>query len=243
MHGAISHDTLVIHTGVNFGGTTSPSNWEPMARARQELVQKLWNDPDIFERAAPYIPELTFAQPATDAERESFAIAITDSKNRGVFDKHGKRIPLRYYNHHVDDEMYGDISELMPKAAAASVISLYEVLGYPNGKIPDPISWDKVGTAYSHIRRVVGWEFNTPTLTYTLPSDKRTSLQQLLEEWIEKTTCTIFEAATLHGTLADASRAGYFFWIPKRPPQNHPAPLQPGSRLHQTPRKEKTVPC
>ena len=75
--------------------------------------------------------------------------------------------------------MYGDISELMPRAAAASVISLYEILGYPNGKIPDPISWGKFGTAYSqHIRRVVGWDFNTRTLTYTLPSDKRTSIKK-----------------------------------------------------------------
>jgi hypothetical protein len=105
--------------------------------------------------------------------------------------------------------MYGDKSELMPTAAAASIISLYEILGYPDGRFPDPISWEKFGSAYGHTRRVVlvGWEFNTRTLTYTLPDDKRKSLIEMLESWITKDTCTIMEAATLHGTLADASRA------------------------------------
>jgi hypothetical protein len=67
--------------------------------------------------------------------------------------------------------MASDISELMPRAAAASIISLYEIIGYPDGRIPDPISWGKFGTAYGHIRRVVGWNFNTRTLTFTLPDD------------------------------------------------------------------------
>ena len=206
MHSAISHATLIMHTGVNFGGTTSPSNWEPLARARQQLAQKLWHEPDIIERAAKYMPSISFALPATETERAQFATAIPDSKNRGVFDKHGNRIAPRY-NHHVDDNMYGDISELMERAAAASIISLYEILGYPDGRYPDPISWEKFGSAYSHKRRVVGWEFNTRTLTYTLPTDKRRALQEMLEEWIQKDNCSILEAATLHGTLADASRA------------------------------------
>ena len=206
MHSAIASDTLIMHTGLTFGDNTSPSNWEPFARARQQLAQKLWHDEDIVERAAPYLPELTFESPATQEEREAFAVAIPDSKNQGVFGKNGKRIAPQY-NHHVDDNMYADIPELMPRSAAASVISLYEIVGYPDGRIPDPISWDKFGSAYGHIRRVVGWEFNTRSLTYTLPDDKRQSLVDMLTEWSQKSQCNILEAATLHGTLADASRA------------------------------------
>jgi hypothetical protein len=97
--------------------------------------------------------------------------------------------------------MYGDISELMPRAVAASIISLYKIMGYPDGRLPDPISWEKFGSAYSHTVRVVGWELNTQTLTYTLPKDKRESLQKImLEEWLPKANCSILEAATLHGT-------------------------------------------
>jgi hypothetical protein len=206
MHSAMSHNTLIMHTGLTFGDNTSPSNWEPIARARQQLAQQLWHDEDILNRAKQFLPEFTFEAPATEEERNRFAIAIPDTKNRGVFDKKGRRISPRY-NHHVDDNMYGDISDLMPRAAAASIISLYEIVGYPDGRIPDPISWEKFGSAYGHIRRVVGWDFNTRSLTYTLPNDKRQSIIQLLVEWEQKDKCTIIEAATLHGSLADASRA------------------------------------
>ena len=44
MHSAMSNNTLIMHTGLNFGGNTSPSNWEPMARARQQLAQHMWHE-------------------------------------------------------------------------------------------------------------------------------------------------------------------------------------------------------
>ena len=110
-----------------------------MARARQQLAQKLWHEPDIIERARPYLPQLTFDTPATEAEIAEFAVAILDSRNKGVFDKNGNRISPRF-NHHVDDNMYADIAKFMERAAAASIISLYEIAGYPDGRFPDPIS-------------------------------------------------------------------------------------------------------
>lgn len=82
--------------------------------------------------------------------------------------------------------MYGDISEFMERAASASIISLYEIVGYPDGRIPDPVSWDKFHSTYGHLRRVVGWLFNTRTLTFRLPDDKRTALADLLATWIKK---------------------------------------------------------
>ena len=53
----------------------------------------------------------------------------------------------------------------------------------------------------------MGLNLNTRTLTYTLPDDKRQALVKLLATWKTKPNCTILEAATLHGTIADASRA------------------------------------
>ena len=207
MHSAISNGTLMMSTGLTFGDNTSPSNWEPIARARQQLAQHLWiHDPDIISKAAPYLPPFKFAPPATPAERASFTKAIPDSINKGVLDAMGNRRPPTY-DHHVDDNMYADITDLLPRAASASIIALYEIVGYPNGKIPDPISWDKFETTQGHIRRVVGWDFNTRELTFTLPNDKRTALTDLLATWLTKAQCTLLEAATLHGTLANASKA------------------------------------
>jgi hypothetical protein len=115
MHSAISNNTLIMNTGLTFGDNTSPSNWEPVARARQQLAQKLWSEPDILTRAAKYLPKFTFEAQATPIEQLEFTIAIADSINKGVFDEAtGKRKPPQF-NHHVDDNMYGDISELMPQ--------------------------------------------------------------------------------------------------------------------------------
>jgi hypothetical protein len=36
MHSAISNNTLMMNTGLTFGDSTSPSNWEPIAQARQQ---------------------------------------------------------------------------------------------------------------------------------------------------------------------------------------------------------------
>ena len=207
MHSAISNDTLIMCTGLTFGDNTSPSNWEPIARARQQLAQHLWHNHDsTMEKAKPYLPEFNFAPPATPAERALFTRAIADSINTGVFDKEGnRRSPT--FDHHVDDNMYADIQEYIPRAVAASVVALYEIVGYPDGNIPDPISWDKFEKTHGHIRRVVGWEFNTRNLTFGLPNDKRCALTELLSTWLTRKRCTLLEAAALHGTLADASRA------------------------------------
>jgi hypothetical protein len=46
------------------------------------------------------------------------------------------------------------------------------------------------------------------TLPHICPAARQTNVSpKLLEEWIPQDSCTILEAATLHGTLADASRA------------------------------------
>ena len=68
----------------------------------------------------------------------------------------------------------------MKQPVAASIISLYEILGYPDGTIPDQISWEKFTSSYGHTRRMVGWIFNTQTLTFSLPRDKKTFLVKIL---------------------------------------------------------------
>ena len=208
MHSAISNDTLMMNTGLTFGDNTSPSNWEPIARARQQLAQHLWltESEATMIKAAKYLPAFHFAPPATAAERALFARAIPDATNTGVFDSSGnRRSPT--FDHHVDDNMYADIREFLPRAASVSVIALYEIVGYPDGKIPDPISWEKFESTHGHIRRVVGWEFNTRDLTFGLPADKRQAITELIATWLPRKTCTLLQAAELHGTLADASRA------------------------------------
>ena len=197
----------MMNTGLTFGDNTSPSNWKPIARARRQLAQHLWHDGDvIITKEANFLPPFTFAPLVTPTERAEFAKAIPDSINTGVLDELGnRRAPT--YDHHVDNNMYADITELIPRAASASVIALYEIVGYPSGKIPNPISWDKFESTHGHLRHVVGWEFNTRDLTFAIPTDKRLAIIELLSTWLHRTCCSLLQAAKLHGTLADASRA------------------------------------
>ena len=92
MHSAISNGTLMMNTGLTFGDNTSASNWAPIARARQQLVQHHWHDGDaIITKAANFLPPFTFAPPATPTERVAFAKAIPDSIHTGVLDELGNR--------------------------------------------------------------------------------------------------------------------------------------------------------
>jgi hypothetical protein len=161
----------------------------------------IWNP----KQAAKYLPPISFETPATDKNAPSlqshFQIPLTEEFMREKLNEESPHntITRSTYN------MYGDISDNMKRAAAASVISLYKVVGYPDGQIPKPLSWEKFTSTYSHIRRIVGWEFNTQTLSFSLPSNKRTAITGLLAKWLTKTQFTILEAAKLHGKLADAS--------------------------------------
>ena len=83
MHSAISNKTLMMSTGLTFGDNTSPSNWEPVARARQQLAQHLWHQEDIVNRTKKYLQPMVFDPPATPAERANFTVAIADSQNKG----------------------------------------------------------------------------------------------------------------------------------------------------------------
>lgn len=113
----------------------------------------------------------------------------------------------RTISHHFDDNLYGDITELMERAASTSIISLYEILGYPGGRFPDPVSWDKFAAIHGHIRRVIRWNYNSRSLSFSLPDNKRTAIADLFALWLTKSEYTILEVAELQGKLADTSRA------------------------------------
>lgn len=87
----------------------------------------------------PWIPEVKLAPEPTAAEIASFAPAFADRFNQGVLRPDGSRIPPQF-NHHVDDNLYADIPELIDNALAASIIATYTILGFPDGRFPDPLS-------------------------------------------------------------------------------------------------------
>lgn len=51
MHSFLIFGKLVLSTGQTFGDGPSPSNWEPIAQARQQLAQAKWSDPTIIAQS------------------------------------------------------------------------------------------------------------------------------------------------------------------------------------------------
>ena len=70
MHSSISNgNTLSMNTGLTFGDNTSPSNWEPIARARQQLAQHFWiHEPEmVMEKGETILTRISnLRQPATE---------------------------------------------------------------------------------------------------------------------------------------------------------------------------------
>ena len=77
-----------------------------------------------------FLPPIEFAPLPRPAEIKCFVRAEPDSRNRGVLDARGNRLPPSFV-HHVDNNLYADIPQSMRRTIAASIMSLVELLGFP----------------------------------------------------------------------------------------------------------------
>ena len=197
----------LLNTGQTFGENTSPSNFDATARARKQVSQAKWHDAYIIEQAAPYLPSIADPHPMTDEELQAMTQATRDSINTGVLDSNGNRLPPTF-SHHVDDNMYSDLASMIKRAASASVISAYEVFGYPQDPPvgPDLITWEKWVDNVSHIDEPVGYGVDLHRLILYLPHPKRAKLAETIEPWLHMKHFGLREAAELIGQLVHAAQ-------------------------------------
>ena len=97
----------------------------------------------------------------------------------------------------------------MPRTIAASIMGVYEVLGFPDKRQPNAISQDKLITEYGPTRHTLGRDLFSRTLTIGLPRKKRDKVANMLyTKWIQpgKRTFDLREVLELTGTLEDATR-------------------------------------
>ena len=88
----------------------------------------------------------------------------------------------------------------------ASVLALYEILGYPSDHCPDVISWDKFTTRFGHERVATGRLINTRRLTFGLNATKQQILLEVRELWLTKKRMSLLEAGELLGHYGDAAQ-------------------------------------
>lgn len=214
MHAFIWGGYVGMNTGLTFGDNTSPSCFQALATAREEVARNhCWFQPDIIQQAKEYLPQLKFPSPS-EYNIHQLARANKDSLNHGVLDSQGQRLAPDFAMH-VDDGLYGDIIKFMPRTVAASIVSMYMVAGWPVPEAPDPHSKSKFDRQYNHQRKMLGKLVDSNKMVVTLLPEKRALIIELLQRWLgESNTFTLVELARLLGTLVDASQ--YCDWAKAR---------------------------
>lgn len=205
MHGLQALNAVWLMVRLTFGDCTSPPNFEPIAIARRYLARQYFNQPDIVERAAKWMPQLTVVEPS-DADKATFMQIPPDSTNPGV-QRSGSQAPdTPPYVHHVDDCLYGALRAMIERAIAASIVALYDVAGEPVPTQPDPFSYEKFELLVTHVRKMTGAMIDSRSMYVWYPDYKRQQLVDLLASWLVRGKFTVLEGLELQGKLIDASR-------------------------------------
>ena len=123
MHSCVVADHMSSSTGLTFGDTSSPANFDPVTEARKALARYLWFEPDTVGRAAEYLPAIELAPPPPPCtDMVVFVPAQRDSLNTGVLDDSGDRLSPRF-EHHVDDALYADTARYMLLTISACALA------------------------------------------------------------------------------------------------------------------------
>jgi hypothetical protein len=198
---------LIISVGMHFGGTFCPSNFEPIARARCEIVQFLYKHMDYYITLNQEVINLTSSvlphrtKPLAQATLDDPTDAQTHPD--GTFKLH--------FGMYVDDGLSAlpaDEPNGVNRLVTASVESAYLLLGYPGPiqapEIPATMSWDKmVDRPITVTRDSLGLSINTDDMNVTIPERRLQRLDECLgRHWNCNRKCfTARAAAQLIGNL------------------------------------------
>jgi hypothetical protein len=198
---------LFCYARLSFGGNYCPPNWEALAIARMEVAIHLWKQLDTIERAAKFMPPITFAAPPTPEQVAAFVQANLDEFVKSVFDEHGNRLPCPM-KMHVDDALCAEIYEYFILMVSCSVLSLYIVLGSPKpDKEPDSLSWKKWDPLSTHQRKFCGIDVDSRAMTLSMVPAKRAQFLDELSGWLRPgAKFSLGDIARLTGVIGDHCR-------------------------------------
>ena len=191
---------VLIPTAQDFGSTTSPSNYEPLALGHAWLSQA-YSSPDhshLLSKHKSYLDMIHFDHP----ESHTIASLMPDPLNQGVHVL--EMISNTLHIPHVDDNLMADILDRIKQAIVASAESCFTIFGDRCDHIrPCPLSLEKLKQgSCSPIRTQLGISINTNLLTVGLPVDKHLKIQHQMEAFhLRRKCCSILEGATLLGLL------------------------------------------
>ena len=124
----IVSNRLYSPLGGTFGSTTSPANFEPLARARIHLAQRLSKNRKLIAKHKAIIGKVQYHEPPDTTQL--YVQAKIDAINDGIEDERGNTHTT--YNMFVDDSLFYEIRSLIPQSTIASIEALFLIFGVDN---------------------------------------------------------------------------------------------------------------
>ena len=176
---------LWMPCGQVFGSNTSPADFEALANAREYLAEHL-SQPNyeyLIEKHKDILNKVVYA--CGKDESEEFVQAVSDSINIGVMDNGTGKPKNTEHNCFVDDNHMADIKSRITQAMAASIESLFSILGFPNEVLTrTPLSEDKYYEQKCSWRKIqLGMVVDTRKMMVELSPRKREKLITELRHW------------------------------------------------------------
>ena len=198
-------DSVHIPAGQVFGHNGSAQNFEPIAKARKKLVEILFDDDTLIEKHKNILKNVRFSNPPTSGTK--FVQAKPCQLRQGLRDRNGKLLNPKMFMF-VDDSLLVEIFSRMWKLLAASIESLFQVMGED---MPDirrsNLSMDKYYEIIcSYVQVQLGVLINTRKMTVSMTPEKKNNLIKELKAWHSaRRSFVIREAGTLLGQLNNAA--------------------------------------
>ena len=178
--------TLYIPTGQVFGSNTSDQNFEPIAKSRTILAQHIFEHKDcdlLIEKHSNLISQVKFEN-SSNVHTLSFVPAKPCPIHQGIMREDGSLKPQPFIMF-VGDNLMADTPYCMKKYMAASLESLFRVMGFDKPKIRrSNVSIEKyLQLVVSHFQTQLGLDVDTRNMTVSLPETKKLPLLTLLNHW------------------------------------------------------------
>lgn len=208
--GFLHEDNFVVPNAMVFGSTVSASTWDPLRRAVTVLGEDNFRDSSLVEKHAELLEAIKWEDPPR--EGQNFARAVACTKNPGVIDPVTGVARPSEMNVYVDDNMLAAVRRLMAQTLAAAAEGTFEVCGFPDlTHRQSALQIEKLeNLTIAHAMVLLGFLFNTRTMTVGIPPAFRADLLQLLRsKWhAGRVMFTVRELEELVGKLG---RVGQVF--------------------------------
>ena len=219
-NGSLVGDSLVIPTGLHFGGNFGPADFEAIAHAKMELFKYLYYNckyqrelnEDLTDKLEVHLPERDRPLAQAMARRVSTQATLTNGE------------PNVESYMYVDDELAAQPEEMeggIVRLGSSSAEASYLTLGYYPGPVAEPtlppaIAYDKLeGRKVGPQREMIGYIPDSDELLLRLPPRRLEKLELLIvNQWPRsKKSYHAKEAAKLLGQLQSCAAASSWFRV------------------------------